>query len=102
MILQYQPSTAFTGWDMLTALPPSAQDVLPECRCGMSGLTMDGTGLLGTGLFSGGMDLSTWGAGEAITVGLGLYVLYAVFATGRSHAARVSRGYKRIRKKVSA
>lgn len=52
-------------------------------KMGMSGLTMDGTGLLGTGLFQTPFDFSTWGIGEYAAAGLALWVLYSVFATSR-------------------
>lgn len=58
---------------------------------GLSGLSMDGTGLMGTGLFAGGTDLSTWGAGEYVTVGIGAYALYSLFSTGKRHAGTVRR-----------
>lgn len=61
--------------------------------CGVSGLTMDGTGLFGTGLFAGGTDLSTWGYGEWGVVAIGVYMLFSTFSTTR-------RGYSRVREKA--
>lgn len=61
---------------------------------GMGGLTMDGTGLLGTGLFAGGLDLSTWGAGEYVTAAAGAYVLFSVLSTGKRHAQTARRKYR--------
>lgn len=68
------------------------------CGCnavpnGLSALTMDGTGLLGTGLFSGGADLSTWGIGEYAVIGLGVLMLYSTFST-------TSRGVSQVRRKL--
>lgn len=91
MILPYQPSSVFTGWDMLTALPPSAQDVLPECRCGMSGL----------GLFESGFDLTQWGIGEWAIVVFGAYAFFSLVGDiGRarstiSQSGRRKQGRKR-------
>lgn len=93
--------------DMLGFLPPptvstESLEMVPrycDCQpvgCGMGALTMDGTGMLGTGLFSGGMDLSTWTWGEWGTIALGLYLLYAVTSTTKTEFRRVSR---RIRKR---
>jgi hypothetical protein len=56
---------------------------------GLQGLTMDGTGLAGTGLFAG--DMSTWGMGEYATIGLGLYAAFALTSTTKRHAQTVSR-----------
>jgi hypothetical protein len=44
---------------------------------GMGGLTFDGTGLLGTGLFSG--DITTWGFPELIVGLVGVYAIYSMF-----------------------
>jgi hypothetical protein len=44
---------------------------------GMQGLTFDGTGLLGTGLFSG--DITTWGFPELIVGIIGVYAVYSMF-----------------------
>jgi len=77
----------------------SKQPSGPGC-CGMGALTMDGTGLLGTGLFAGGLDLSTWGTGELVVAGLGLFILYSVFSTTSRAASSVSSGVYRVRKGV--
>ena len=66
----------------------------------MSGLTMDGTGLLGTGLFTGGMDLSTWGAGEVAVLALGAFALYSMMSTTRRGAQRAGATARRIRKRA--
>ena len=67
---------------------PSSEDMQSH---GMAGLTMDGTGLLGTGLFSGGMNFSTWGTGEYVVAGLGAYTLFSLFSTGKRHAGVLRR-----------
>ena len=63
------------------------------CSQGMGALTMDGTGLMGTGLFSGGLDLSTWGAGEIAALAFGAFVLFSVFST-------TERGYQTAKRRV--
>ena len=57
---------------------------------GMGGLTFDGTGLLGTGLFSGGLDLSTWTWAEYLATAVGIYVVYSVLSTTSRHARSVA------------
>ena len=64
-----------------------------RCNQGLMGLTMDGTGLLGTGLFAGGFNVSTWGPAEVVTAAAGVYVLYSVFFTTR---AGVRRGHRKV------
>ena len=73
------------------------------CCCGGSGmgaLTMDGTGLFGSGLFASPFDVSTWGFGEYMALGLGAYLLYAVVSTTKAETRRVSRGYRRLKARV--
>jgi hypothetical protein len=79
------------------------QSLAPGNTRGLGSFTMDGTGLLGTGLFSGGLDLSTWGAGEWITILAGVWVLYSVFHT-TAGAARYAAGApgRRRQKKAAA
>jgi hypothetical protein len=70
------------------------------CGCaGVGGLTMDGTGLLGTGLFSGGMDLSTWGVGEYLVLAFGAYAVYSLVSDVGKGARNVR---KRLRRKKAA
>jgi hypothetical protein len=76
------------------------------CNGGMGALTFDGTGLWGSGLFSG--DMSTWGAGEYGVLALGAFVLYSVVFTSRrtgeavrSKVSRVSARARKIRKGFS-
>lgn len=73
------------------------------CGCGMSGLTFDGTGLWGSGLFSG--DTSSWGVGEFGFLALGAFVLYSVVSTSqrtseavRGHVGRVRSRAKKIKR----
>ena len=44
---------------------------------GMGGLTFDGTGLFGTGLFGG-----SWGFAEFAVIGIGAYLIFAGFGGG--------------------
>jgi hypothetical protein len=68
-----------------------------DCGCGgMGALTMDGTGLLGTGLFSGGFDLSTWGIGEYLTATFGLYIVFSVFSDIGKGVSGVKRSVRRV------
>jgi hypothetical protein len=48
---------------------------------GMSGLTFDGTGLFGSGLFSG--DISTWGISEMVAGVIGVYAIYSMVHQGK-------------------
>jgi hypothetical protein len=77
--------------DAFNSIPaiPQPFDTVGDCDCGcmggcggLSGL-MDGTGLLGTGLFVGGLDPSTWGIGEFAVIGFAVGVLYSVMGTKR-------------------
>jgi len=70
-----------------------------DCGCGMGGLTMDGTGLLGTGLFSGGMDLSTWGVGEYVVAAFAVYAVFSLVSDVKSGATKVR---KRLKRKKAA
>lgn len=67
--------------------------------CGLFGLTMDGTGLLGTGLFSGGADLSTWGIGEYAVLAFGAYAVWSLVSDVKTGAGKVR---KRMRRKKVA
>jgi hypothetical protein len=89
---------------MYQIAPPSKiNPVVPMGPCGysgvgcagMGGLTMDGSGLFGTGLFSSS-DLASWGTGELIAVGFGLFVLYSVFSTTSRAASKVRRKVKYV------
>jgi hypothetical protein len=73
---------------------------------GMGGLTFDGSGLLGTGLFSG--DISTWGISELLASFIGAYAVYSMFfqvgqtkvrLQGSAQRRRVKRA-KRLREKA--
>jgi len=68
----------------------------------MSGLTFDGSGLFGTGLFPAGFDLSTWGPWEYAAVLAGAWVVgSALFTTSR--AAKYAAGTPgRLRKRRAA
>jgi hypothetical protein len=77
--------------DAFNSIPPIPEpfDTVGDCDCGcgggcggLSGL-MDGTGLLGTGLFVGGLDPSTWGAAEYAVLALGAFAIYSAMGTKR-------------------
>jgi hypothetical protein len=62
---------------------------------GLGGLTFDGTGLLGTGLFSG--DITTWGVSELIAGAIGAYAIYAMFFQAKQTKYRLEAGARRRR-----
>jgi hypothetical protein len=68
----------------------------------MGAFSMDGTGLLGTGLFSGGTDLSTWGVGEYMVLAFAAYALSSLVGDTKRGYGRVSKGIRRRRKKAVA
>ena len=72
-----------------------------DCGCGMGALTMDGTGLFGSGLFADPFNVSTWGVGEYMALAFGAYLLYAVVGTTKAEVRRASRGYRRLRARVA-
>jgi hypothetical protein len=63
---------------------------------GISGL-FDGTGILG-GLFASS-DFSTWGVGEYVCIGVGLYALISMFHTTRSAKRGISSSIESSRKR---
>ena len=69
--------------------------------CGMGALTMDGTGLFGSGLFSSAFDISTWGIGEYMALAFGAYMLYSVVGTTKAEVRRASKGYRRMRTRIA-
>ena len=73
-----------------------------NCARGMGAFSMDGTGLLGTGLFSGGTDLSTWGVGEWLVIAFGVYAASSFVGDTKRGYSRVSKGIRRRRKAVAA
>lgn len=76
------------------------------CGCsGGMGTLGDGTGLLGSGLFEGGFDPSTWGPAEWAVVALGGYVAWSVFFTtkaGIGYASTVPARTKRAARSVKS
>jgi hypothetical protein len=66
-------------------------------KCGMGGLTFDGSGFLGTGLFSG--DISTWGASEAVAAMIGAYAVYSMFYQAKQTKYRAQSAMGRRRKR---
>ncbi len=67
---------------------------------GLSGLSFDGTGFLGTGLFSG--DISTWGVGEIVLGAIGIYAVYAMFFQAKQTKYRMEQSAHRRRKSRAA
>ena len=63
---------------------------------GLQGLSFDGTGLLGTGLFSG--DITTWGTAELVCGLIGVYAIYAMFFQAKQTKYRVEMAAGRRRK----
>lgn len=101
------------GWDANPNLTrstrlwaaPSLQKGWPCCSGrvgprGLAGLTFDGTGLLGTGLFS--QDPSTWGLSELIVSAVGAYAFYSMIHQTGQHKIRLEAATQRRRKKVAA
>jgi hypothetical protein len=66
-----------------------------KCRNGISGLSFDGSGLFGTGLFSG--DINTWGIEEAIAAAIGMYAIYAMFYQAKQTKYRLEGTRRRQR-----
>lgn len=66
---------------------------------GLQGLTFDGTGLLGTGLFSG--DFSTWGISELLAGVVGIYAAYSMFHQGKQTKYRMEMSAGRRRKSTA-
>lgn len=62
---------------------------------GFGGLSFDGTGLLGTGLFSG--DIATWGIGEVVCSLIGAYAIYAMFFQAKQTKYRLEGSARRRR-----
>lgn len=88
-----QPAVPQFGLGAVHAVNP----VVP--RYGMSGLTFDGTGLFGTGLFSG--DITTWGIPEGVAALIGVYAVYAMFFQAKQTKYRLE-GRAQRRRKVKA
>ena len=67
---------------------------------GLGGLTFDGTGLFGTGVFSG--DIWSWGVTEVVFGLIGIYSFYAMFhqAKQTKYRAEMSAGRRRKSKAV--
>lgn len=63
---------------------------------GLRGLSFDGTGLLGTGLFSG--DFTTWGWSELLFGAIGVYAVYSMFYQAKQTKYRMEIGAGRRRK----
>jgi hypothetical protein len=72
----------------------------PACCKGMAALSMDGTGLFGSGLFASPFDVSTWGAGEYLALAFGAYLLYALTSTTKTEFQRARKGVRRLRSKA--
>lgn len=82
-------------------LTPAGESGIRGLGCGMGcgeqkgvGAFMDGSGVLGTGLFTSSSP-SDWGVGEWATIGVGAFAVLSMLDTGR-------RGYSAARKKTVA
>ena len=62
----------------------------------------DGTGLLGSGLFTGGTDFTTWGPGEFGALFVAGYVVMSVLHTTGTAARATTRKGKAMRKALRA
>jgi len=72
------------------------------CGCAKGvGAFGDGTGLLGSGLFVSSSP-SDWGVGEYVALGLGAFVLFSVFDTGRRGVSTARRKGRAVRKALAA
>lgn len=69
-------------------------------NCGMGGLTFDGSGFLGTGLFSG--DVTTWGFSELIAGVIGLYAVYSMIFQTKQTKYRLEQSAHKRRKSRAA
>ena len=67
---------------------------------GLRGLTFDGSGLFGTGLFSG--DFTTWGVSEIVASAIGAFALYSMFHQTKQTKYRLEMGAGRRRKSKAA
>jgi hypothetical protein len=67
----------------------------PGCCKGLGGLTFDGSGLFGTGLFSG--DVSSWGVSEVLASMVGMYAFYSMFYQAKQTKYRIEGARRRQR-----
>src|ERR1035437_4947023 len=67
---------------------------------GLQGLTFDGSGIFGTGLFSG--DISTWGMPELVAGLVGAYAIYAMFFQVKQTKYRMEGSARRRRVKKAS
>ena len=67
---------------------------------GLQGLTFDGSGFLGTGLFSS--DISEWGISEVVFGLIGIYGVYAMFFQAKQTKYRLEMTAGRRRKSRAA
>ena len=87
------------GWDenpLIQVMKANLESGFQGYGKGISGLTFDGTGLLGTGLFSG--DVTTWGVPEMLAGTVGIYAVYAMFFQAKQTKYRMEIGAGRRRK----
>lgn len=83
------------GWDS-NSLLITEKSFWGRGMQGISGLSFDGSGFLGTGLFAG--DYTTWGVGEIIFGVIGAYAVYTMFFHARGTKQRLVEGAGRRRK----
>lgn len=71
------------------------------CCGGMGALTMDGTGLFGTGIFGGNFnltDFSTWGPAEVGALLAAAFVLFSITSTTQRGVEGVQKRVRKLRR----
>lgn len=94
MGLQNNMTVPSAGLDSMVNM---GRDKLWSGKAGMGGLSFDGSGLLGTGLFSG--DYTTWGVPEIIALGIAAYAVYSMIHQTKQTKYRMEMSAGRRRKK---
>ncbi len=78
----------------------SANKLWSGNQVGLRGLSFDGSGFLGTGLFSG--DWTTWGLAELIAGAIGAFAIYSMIHQTKQTKYRMEIGAGRRRKTRAA
>jgi hypothetical protein len=94
------PNPGFDSNPLIQTMKANLESGFQGYGKGVSGLTFDGTGLFGTGLFSG--DVSTWGLPEALAGAVGVYATYAMFFQAKQTKYRMEMSAGRRRKSKAA
>ena len=98
MGLQNNMTIPSAGLDSLYAV--RAGKLWSGNQVGLRGLSFDGSGFLGTGLFAG--DFSTWGIGEIIFGLIGVYAIYSMVHQTKQTKYRLEGAAHRRRKSKAA